>query len=268
MSGVGIVQAIFARELLTVLRARSSYVLFLGVTAVSAGIVLATGSQPAFVPVAVDLLLPMELLVPAVAIALGYRTIAADDRRGELAVLRTYPVPPVRYVFGVFLGRAAAMTVVLAGPLALVGVYVALSPSPGSALLATHEGVDSPVVFARFVVLTVAFGLTVLAMALAASALARSRPTALVLGIVVLGVVVLGLDLLVVRGFAGGWIGSGQLTTALAVSPTSAYRGLVFETVLSTATDSDLQQASVLLSTAGLLGWTALSLLVATLGIR
>jgi ABC-type transport system involved in multi-copper enzyme maturation permease subunit len=263
-----IVQAIFARELLAVVRARSSYVLLASVAAVSFGVVLATGSQPAYVPTAVDLLLPMELLVPAVAIALGYRTIAADDRRGELAVLQTYPVPPWAYVLGVFLGRAVAMAALLAGPLALVGIYVAISPSPGSPLLATHQGVDSPIVFARFVLLTVGFGVAVLAMALAASALARSRPTALVLGIVVLGLVVLGFDLLVVRGFAGGWIGSGQLTTALAASPTSAYRGLVFETVVSTATDSALQQGSVALSAAGLGGWTALSLLVASLAIE
>lgn len=261
------VQAVFGRELVTVARARSSLVLLVGVTAVTFGVVLAAGSQPAYLPTAVDLLLPMELLVPAVAVALGYRTIAADDRRGELAVLNTYPVPPWGYVLGVYLGRAVAMLAVLAVPLLLVGLYVAVSPSPGSSLIASHRGVDSPVVFLRFVVLTLVFGAAVLAMALAASALARSRRSALVVGVVALGFVVVGFDLLVLRGFVGGWFGAGQLTTVMALSPTSAYRGLVFETVLSTATRTGVRQASVALSVVGLLAWTALSLLVATVAV-
>jgi len=261
------IRAVLARELVTVARARSTLVLLVGVTAVTFGVALAFGSQPAFLPTAVDLLLPMELLVPAVAVALGYRTIAADDRRGELEVLDTYPVAPWQYVLGVYLGRAVAMLAVLAGPLLLVGLYVVVSPSPGASPLATHQGVDSPIIFVRFVVLTVLFGFTVLAMALAASALARSRRGALVFGIVALGLVVAGFDLLVLRGFVAEWFDAGRLTTVMALSPTSAYRGLVFETVVSTATESGVRQASVGLSTVGLFLWTLLSLLVATVGV-
>lgn len=256
-------QAVVARELLTVARSRASVVLFVGVSVVAFGIVFATGTQPDYLPTAVDLLLPMELLVPAVAVALGYKTIAADDRRGELDVLDTYPLPSWGYVLGVYVGRAISLAVIVGLPLALLGLYIATQPTEEFAQLATHQGVDSPIVFVRFLALTLAFGFAVLAMALAASAIARSRQNALVVGIVVLLLVVVGFDLLVVRGFVGGWIASEQLTGALALSPTSAYRGLVFETVVSTATETDLRQASAAGSTLGLAAWWLGSLVLA-----
>lgn len=256
-------QAVVARELLTVARSRAAYVLLTGVFLVAFGVVFATGTQPDYLPTAVDLLLPMELLIPAAAIALGYKTIAADDRRGELAVLETYPMPMWSYVLAVYVGRALAFAVIVGLPLALVGGYIATQSPPELAQLATHHGVDTPIVFVRFVALTLAFGFVVLAMALAASAIARSRQSALVVGIAVLVLVVVGFDLLIVRGFVGGRIAGGQLTSALALSPTSAYRGLVFETVISAATDTALQQASTALSVLGLGIWGVGSLLLA-----
>lgn len=256
-------QAVVARELLTVARSRASLVLFAGVSLVTFGMVLATGTQPNYLPTAVDLLLPMELLVPAVAIALGYKTIAADDRRGELAVLNTYPLPTWGYVLGVYIGRAIAFAVIVGLPLALLGLYISTQSPDELAQIATHQGVDTPIVFVRFLVLTLLFGFTVLAMALAASAIARSRRSALVVGIAVLVLVVVGLDLLLVRGFVGDWIADDQLTSALALSPTSAYRGLVFETVISAATETELRQASAALSAIGLAVWGVGSLLLA-----
>jgi ABC-2 type transport system permease protein len=231
------------------------------------GVVFTTGTEADYLPTAVDLLLPMELLIPALAIALGYRTIASDDQRGELDVLKTYPLPTWGYVLGVYVGRAIALAVIVGVPLLLVGLYVSMQPSEESIRLAIHQGVDSPLVFGRFLVLTLAFGFVVLAMALAASALARSRRTALVVGIAVLVFVVIGLDLLISRGFVSGWIASNQLTSALAFSPTSAYRGLVFETVISTATETQVQQASITLSLLGLGVWGIGSLLIATVSV-
>lgn len=262
------VQAVVARELVTVVRSRSTVALFVGFVAVVFGVVFAGGSQTAYVPTAVDLLVPMELVVPAVAIALGYRTIAADEQRGELAVLRTYPLPAWGYVFGIYAARVVALVVLTGLPLAAVGLYVGVLDVESTSLLTTHSGVDSPVVFLRFLVLTLWFGVTVLAMAIAASTLARSRRTVIVAGVLLLLAVVVGFDLLVVRGFAGGQVAAEQLTTVLAFSPASAYRGLVFETVLMTATDRSGQQASAVLSAVGLLAWTVGSLVVATVAVR
>lgn len=264
----GRVQAVTARELVTVARSRASLVLLAGVTAILFGVVLAGSSDTRFLPTTVDLLLPLELLVPAVAIALGYRPIAADSRRGELDVLDTYPLSHGGYVLGVFVGRAIALVAIVGVPLLLVGLYVAGTSPDVPSTLTAQQGVDSPLVFVRFAVLTLLFGLVVLPMALAASALARSRRSALVLGIVLLALVVIGADLLVLRGFSGGTIGADGLLSVLALSPTSAYRGLVFETVVSTAVDTGRRQASPLLSVVGLFFWLFLSLVVTLFAVK
>jgi len=258
------VQAVAARELVTVARSRAALALFAAVTVVVVGVAFTGNADPRYLPTTVDLLLPLEVVVPAVAVALGYRTIAADARRGELDVLETYPLSTTGYVGGVFVGRAIAVTLVLGVPLLLVGVGLGLTTTESPTVLTAQRGVDSPLVFVRFTVLTLLYANVVLAMALAASALARSRQSALVLAVVVLGVVVVGLDLLVLRGFVGGTVGTDQLTTALALSPTSAYRGLVFETVISTAVGTETRQAAPLLSGVGLVLWTGLSFVVTT----
>jgi len=257
------VQAVLVRELLTVARSRAYLGLVAGVSLVAAGVLAAGGGvEVGYVPAAIDLLLPFELLVPAVAVALGYRTITDDADRGELDVLETYPVPPWAYVVGVYAGRAIAMVGALGVPLALAGLYLSTQSPPDPTTLATHSGVDSPVLFVRFVGLTLLYGLVALALALAVSALAWSRRTAIVLAILLLGSVAIGIDLLVLRGFGAGWVADQQLTTALAASPASAYRGLVFETVLYVAFDSESGYAAPAASVAGLLAW-----LVAGLGL-
>lgn len=260
-------QTVATRELLSVVRSRATLVLLAGVSLVIGGVLLASGNQ-SYLPASVDLLLPMEFLVPAVAIALGYRTVTADARRGELDVLETYPVSPKAYIGGVYLGRALSLVVIIGIPLVVAWAYLAASSPDDLRTFATHSGVDSPLVFLRFIVLTLAFALSVLGMTIAVSAVAGSRRTALVFGVVLFALVVLALDLLIVRGFASGVIPEAQLRTVLAVSPTSAYRGLVFETVIATATETDLQQASPIVSFVSLIGWTVGSLAVAIAAVK
>jgi len=263
------VQAVLVRELLTVARSRAYIGLVAGVALVSAGTLAAGGGvEVGYVPAVLDLLIPLELLVPAVAVALGYRTITDDADRGELGVLATYPVPPWAYVVGVYAGRALALVGAVGLPLALAGLYLSTQSPPDPTTLETHGGVDSPALFVRFVGLTLLYGLVTLALALAVSALAWSRRTSIVLGVLLLGAVALGLDLAVLRGFGTGWIPAGQLTTALAASPASAYRGLVFETVLYVAFDGGRDYAAPGASVLGLLGWLAAGLALTTAGVR
>jgi ABC-type transport system involved in multi-copper enzyme maturation permease subunit len=262
------VQAVLVRELLTVARSRAYLGLVAGVSLVAAGVLAAGGGvEVGYVPAAIDLLLPFELLVPAVAVALGYRTITDDADRGELDVLETYPVPPWAYVLGVYAGRAIALVGALGVPLALAGLYLSTQSPPDPTTLATHSGVDSPVLFVRFVGLTLLYGLVALALTLAVSALAWSRRTAIVLAILLLGSVAVGIDLLLLRGFGAGWIADQQLTTALAASPASAYRGLVFETVLYVAFDSESGYAAPAASVAGLLAWLVAGLGLTVVGV-
>lgn len=262
------VQTVLVRELLTLARSRVYVGLVIGLVALAFGVVFAgTGPEIGYVPVAVDLLLPFELAVPAVAMALGYRTITDDAGRGELDVLETYPLPPWAYVAGVYLGRALALGVALVVPLALVGLFLTTQSPPDPATLATHRGIDSPVMFVRFGALTLLYGLVTLALALAVSALAWSRRTAIGLAIVVLGLVIVGIDLVLLRGFGTGWIADNNLTTLLALSPASAYRGLVFETVLYVAIDAESGYAAPLASAVGLLLWLGSTLALTVLAV-
>lgn len=262
------IQAVVVRELATVFRTRSYWVLLAGTFAVAFGMALAGGGpETGYLPTAVDLRLPMELLVPALAVALGYPTVVADARRGELDVLDTYPLPSWGYVLGVYVGRALALVAVVAVPLVVLAAYVAATAEADAAGIATNQGADSVVLFVRFGALTVLFGFAVLAVVLAASALAWSRRSAVVLAVLVFGGVVVAMDLLVLRAVGAGTVSADALLGVSALSPTSAYRGLVFETVLSPALGTDQRYASPALSAMGLLAWTVLSLLVTTVAV-
>jgi ABC-type transport system involved in multi-copper enzyme maturation permease subunit len=260
--------AVFAREVRGAARSRTYLLLGVALTLVVFGLAQA-GNGPAagYVPTVVDVLLVVEVLVPAVAFAVGYRSIADDAIRGTLDVLATYPLPAWAYVAGVYAGRAVALLSVVLVPLLILGGAVAVSAGPATTVFASHRGVDSPLLFVRFLALTAAFACTALAIAVAISALADSRRRAILLALVGLLVVVVGADVTLLRALTGGLI-DADLGTLLGLSPASAYRGLVFETVLYVAFSEGAGFVTVPVAVAGLLGWSVLSLAVATLAVR
>ncbi|MFB6101344.1 MAG: ABC transporter permease subunit [Haloplanus sp.] len=260
--------AVFAREVRGAARSRTYLILGLAVTLVVFGVARAgSGPSAGYVPTVVDVLLVVEVLVPAVAFAVGYRAIADDVIRGTLDVLATYPLPAWAYVGGVYAGRAVALLAVVLLPLAVLGGAVATMAAPATTVFATHRGVDSPFLFVRFLALTAAFALTALAVAIALSAVAGSRRRAILLALVGLLVVVVGADVTVFQAMAGGIV-DWNLDTLLALSPASAYRGLVFETVLYVAFAGRSGFVTIPAAVASLVVWTATSLLAATLAVR
>ncbi len=150
----------------------------------------------------------------------------------------------------------------------MAAVAIALTGDDTVAIYATHAGADSPVLFARFLVLTVLFGLVVLAVAIAISSLVSATRSALGLSVVALVALLVGFDLAIVYGLAEGILGDADLLYSLAISPLSAYRGLVLETTVVVATGTGPQVASPLASLAGLAAWTVGSLAVAIWGVR
>lgn len=259
------VLAVVRREVLTIARTRAYAVLTVVLALVLFGVVERSDALAAgYVPTAVDLLLPLEVLVPIVAVALGYRAFTGDN--DDLAVLSTYPVSRVTLVVGVFLGRLMGLAAVVGLPLVAVGVAVAWTPGVESAVFATSGGVDSPIFFVRFVALTVCFAGVVLAVTLAASVIAQSGRVALALAAGVFLAVVAGGDLLVITGLVSGSIDEGSLEVALAAAPNSAYRGLVLELVVGVATDEG-GFADPAASAASLLAWTVLGLAVTVFGL-
>ncbi|MFC7081678.1 ABC transporter permease [Halorussus caseinilyticus] len=121
--------AVVGRELTTVVRTRAFLALAGGFAAVVAVLAWTAGAV-GYVPLVLDLLTPVEVLVPALALAFGYRSVLGDDERGELDVIRTYPVSRATFVLGVYLGRAAALLVALVVP--LLGVALLYPPSAAS----------------------------------------------------------------------------------------------------------------------------------------
>jgi len=257
--------AVAGRELTTVARTRAFLALAGGFAAI-VGALAWTGAPVGYVPLVLDLLTPVEVLVPALALAVGYRAILGDRERGELDVLRTYPVSRPTYVLGVYLGRASALVVAVVGPLLAVAALVPLFGGVGTTVIASHGAADSPVLYVRFVVLTAAFALVLAAAATAISATAGTTRAGLAVAVAVGLALVVGFDAGLVAGLAGGVLPEDALGVALALSPNGAFRGLVLATVAGGAESNGPGTPSAV-RVAGLLAWLAGSLALATLSV-
>jgi ABC-type transport system involved in multi-copper enzyme maturation permease subunit len=238
-------------------------VLAVGLLVVLGGLLAAGGGgATGFVPAVVDLLLPTEALVPLAAVVLGYRALLTDAASGELAVIRTYPVGVGEYVAGVLLARLAALVAAVGVPYALIGVAVWLTAAPDTGIFATHSGVDSPLLYVRFLAFVLLFGAAYVSLAAAVSALAASRRSAVALGALALAAGVLGGDLLLLRSLAAGASPSG-VSASLALAPNGAFRGLVFEHVVGVAFAPEGGFVSTPRALGSLGGWTLLGAVVA-----
>ncbi len=253
------------REINTAILTGSFIALTLTVFAVVIGITLVgSGFSAGYVTTVIELLTPLQLLVPVVAFVLGFNAILSDRRSGELDVLRTYPVAAWQVVVGVYLGRALGLVIAIGGPLVLLFIPIATTDTPRLPMYASHTGADTPILYLRLIVLTLLFALVMLAVAIAVSALVSSARTA-VLG-VGLGILLIlfGLDLALSAGFSVGFISDSALMSSLAVSPLSAFRGLVLEMAISVTEGTGPDTASPLASLIGLAVWGGGSLVVAT----
>ncbi|MFB6171511.1 MAG: ABC transporter permease [Haloarculaceae archaeon] len=258
--------AVVERELDTVVRTRSYAVVAVGFVLVLLGLAW-QGGLTGYVPLALDLLTPLEALVPVLAVGLGYRAVLGDLQRGEVAVLRTFPVSRGEYVLGVYLGRAVVVLAIVVVPLLIAGGLVGVVGGAKTSVVASYGGADSPVLFVRFVALTAVFALVVLAVAVAASAAATSLRAAVALAVVVVVALVVGLDLGVVAALSSGAVGDRALGWLLGISPASAYRGLVLQTVVGPVSATDVPSANVPASLLGLAVWLAGALGAAVLTV-
>ncbi len=264
-----ILRTIVRRELSTAVGRRTYIALWFGFVGVLLGIAWFGGGMHAgYVSTIIDLLTPLELLIPVFGFMLGYRTILDDKRRGILDVLETYPVSAWQIVTGVYIGRAIGLAAVVSSALSVLIYPIVLTDSQQYLFYATHTGGDSIGHFLRFIVLTVAFALVMLAVAVAISALVGTTRTA----IAALGLTLFGLlfaaDIGLVFALERGVIAEESLVSSLAISPLSAYRGLVIETTVVATAGTGPRTASPLASVLGLLVWWLGSLLVAARALR
>lgn len=261
------ITAVAEREFRTVLRTPALLALSLGFVALVGGLAWTAGAR-GYVTLALDLLAPLEALVAVLGIALGYRTVVADATRGELDVIRTFPVSPRAYVLGVFLGRGVVLVGTVIAALAVAALAVALTGTEIPSVLAASATADSPLLYVRFVVLVALYAPAPLAIAIAASAVVRTTRAAVGTAVAGLLVVVLGLDLALIGVAAGNLVGD-SLGVLVVLSPASAFRGLVLETVVEAVAPGRFGVGiSPLRSLLGLVLWTAIGLAVAELGVR
>lgn len=221
----------------------------------------ATGT---YLGLVLDLLTPTEGLVPVLAFALGYRSILSDREHGELDTLRTYPLSRGRYVAGVYLGRAVVIVAVVLASLAIAAALVPLTEGRQITVVAAHATIDSPLLYVRYVVLTVWFALVALAIAVLVSAVARSSRAGLALAVAVVLALVVGIDSALVAALTGGLVSPEGVSWLLAASPNSAFRALVVELTLGPVGANVPAGPSVAASAVGLVVWMAISLAGAT----
>jgi ABC-type transport system involved in multi-copper enzyme maturation permease subunit len=113
-------------------------------------------------------------------------------------------------------------------------------------------------------VFTVVFAAVVLAVMLLLSATVRNARRGLVVTVVVVSTIAIGFDLVIILGLAGDLVAVESLPWYLALSPGSAYRGLVMAFVVAPAVTRAVDLAVPVLSIAGLFVWGLLSLTTAT----
>ncbi|MEA5408554.1 hypothetical protein VB773_13905 [Haloarculaceae archaeon H-GB2-1] len=93
------------RELLSLVRNPVVLALAAGFVAITVALGWLGNAGGGYVPLTLTLQAPLEILVPLLGFALGYRAVADERARGELSVVRTYPLDRWTYLGGVVLGR-------------------------------------------------------------------------------------------------------------------------------------------------------------------
>ena len=252
---------VLRHELRTLWRTRSIWMLAIGFLGLTLGTALLGGAS-GYVPLSLSLLTPLELVLPVLTVALGYRAILADRERGELRILRTYPIESETFIAGVYVGRLTGLLFIVVGSLLIAGVLVPIvRPSP--AVLTQSGGLDSPLLYMRFVVLTGVFAAVLLAMMVLLSAIVRNARRGLILSVVLVITLAVGFDLAIILGLAGNLLAPESIPWYLAMGPVSAYRGLVLSYVVAPAVTTPVEPAAPLISIASLSVWFVFSLMTA-----
>lgn len=255
--------AVADRELSTVLRTPAYVLAATGFVVVILALAIASGLT-GYVPLAVDLLVPVEFLVPLLAVAFGYRSLGAGATETERPMLRTYPLPRWAYVVGVYLGRGAVVLSLVFTTLLVAGVLVPFLGPEGSSVIATHGGEGSFSAYVRFVVLSTVYAAVVLAAVVAVSAVTNTARTGIAGAVGVFVLITIGIDLGFVGALASGVLGPDGLRYLQAAGPNGAFRGLVLTLVVRTVDAAAIPTSAVVAYVLGLLVWLAGSLALAT----
>ena len=163
-----------------------------------------------------------SLLVPIIAIMLGYNTISGEAESRSLLVVQSYPVSREEVYFGKFLGLGSVLAVSV-----LLGFGIS-----GMVIGATGGGAN-PGGFLVFIFLTILLGLIYLSMSICFSAILKRRTTSLYAGIalffwaMIIGSVIMGIHLGTGGSFAdflSGGMPNWMWSSTMVLSPTDMYQ--------------------------------------------
>ena len=120
----------------------------------------------------IGLLAIASLLVPIIAIMLGYNTISGEAETGSLLVVQSYPVSREDVYFGKFLGLGSVLAVSVLLGFGISGIVI------GAAVGGINLGG-----FLVFIFLTILLGLIYLSMSICFSSILKRRSTSLYAGV-------------------------------------------------------------------------------------
>jgi ABC-type transport system involved in multi-copper enzyme maturation permease subunit len=145
------------------------------------------------------------LLIPLIAILLGFSTIAGEAETGALSVVLSYPVSRVEVLLGKFLGLGSVLAVTPIIGFGISGVIIA-------AIIGIEEGLA----FLAFISLAIILGLMYLSLIICISALCRTRARAIAGGVILFfWAMIYGIIILAIYQGTGGDVQklfSGQAT--------------------------------------------------------
>ncbi|WP_458189204.1 ABC transporter permease [Haladaptatus sp. NG-WS-4] len=252
------------RELRTVARTPALVALAAVFVASIVGVAWAgTGGGGGYVPLIFDLLTFSEILIPVLAFAFGYRAILDDRLTGELDMVRTFGVSRIAYVGGVYLGRATVLVGLVVVSLVGAGLLVPMLTAEQPTFLAQNHAADSALRFVRFVVLSAVFTLVTLSVSVAVSTAARTLRTAFALATAFTAAFVIGIDTTLLAGLAAELFPAENVSMYLALSPNSAFRGLVLSGAVGVVGGASVDAGSPSLNALSLFVWWFLGLTVA-----
>ena len=246
------VLSIMSRELQTVVATPAGWALIGG----TGGVVLLTAALSApggYQATAVDLYVMLELLIPTVGVAIGYRGLLHDRLSGEWSIHRAMGVRPITYVIGALAGQATVLGLLVGGGTAGATLLVWFGRSRPLSFLASNPAVADPAPMLWLIGLSVGYAVVIAAVVGLLSVYARDRRSAVVGSVVVVGALIIGLDAVTI-------LASVPLSVMVLVSPGAAYRTLVLTVGAGLSTGGP-----VLLS---LIGWGGWAIIAIALSVR
>lgn len=174
----------------------------------------------------VGLLAISSLLIPIIAVMLGYDTISGEAESRSLLVVQSYPVSREEVYFGKFLGLSSVLVVST-----LLGFGIS-----GIVILVTVGGTN-PVGFLVFMLLTILLGLIYLSLSLCFSSILKRHTTSLYAGIalffwsMIISSVIMGIHLGTggtFEDFLGGNMPDWIWISMMILSPMDMYQTSIF----------------------------------------